>query len=102
MRKTAILWLIILCASAAFGQSAPQWRVVQSFFLTSQTAAIPTTTLVTPPKAGVYRLTGYMSGRGGTGGGNWVLSFTWTDLAGHLSNVQTLTVLTGKANWTQM
>lgn len=99
MRRTTICFLMLLCSVAALGQ--PQWRVVKSLALTSQTAPIPQTTLFTPTRTGVYRLSVYLSGGGGMGPGDWLLFVRWTDLTGASSAIRELQVTTGKANWTQ-
>jgi hypothetical protein len=61
MRKATMCLLLLLFCAAAFGQNQPQWKVVQSVILTHQSAAIPQTTIFTPEKAGVYRMTAFMS-----------------------------------------
>lgn len=53
--------MALLCSLAAFGQSQPQWKVVQSVILRNQTAPVPVTTIFTPEKAGIYRMTAFMS-----------------------------------------
>jgi hypothetical protein len=61
MGKVMVGVLVVLCSLAALGQKQPQWTVVQSVILTHQSAAIPQTTIFTPGKAGVYRITAFMS-----------------------------------------
>jgi hypothetical protein len=101
IRKTTICLLVLLCSVAALGQKQPQWKVVQSLALTNETAPIPQTTLFRPNRSGVFRLSVYMSGEGGTPGGDWDLSLGWTDLTGASSDFGELQVFTGGANWTQ-
>lgn len=96
------IWLLLFCYSlSAFGQHQPQWRVVQSIVLTNQTMPIQWTALFTPNRAGIYKLSAYMSGGGGTAGADWDLSVAWTDFTGAASDFDDLQVFTGPANWTQ-
>jgi hypothetical protein len=101
MHKTTICLFMLLCSVAALGQKPPLWKVVQALALTNQTAPIPQTTLFTPTRAGVFRLSVYMSGGGETPGGDWDLSVGWTDLTGASSDFGELQVFTGGANYTQ-
>lgn len=90
MRKPTICLLLLLCSLAAFGQSQPQWRVVQSIILPNQTAPITQTTLFTPTEAGLYRLTVYISATALSSGEEWSFGLIWTDLVEQ--NPFTLTV----------
>jgi hypothetical protein len=99
MRKATVGLLMLLFSVAAFGQ--PQWKVVKALTLADQIAPIPQTALFTPTRAGVYRLSVYMSGGGGTPGADWDLSVGWTDFTGASSDFNELQVFTGGANWTE-
>jgi hypothetical protein len=85
MRKTTICLLLLLSSLAAFGQSELHWTVVKHVILTSQSAAIPRTTIFTPTKPGFYRLSAYISTAGQYA--SWNLEFYWTDAAGEATNV---------------
>jgi hypothetical protein len=80
MRKATISMLLLMCSVVAFGQSEPQWRVVKHGFLTNQTVGIQTTTLFTPTKTDLYRMSIYISASGADT--NWQMALDWTDLAG--------------------
>ena len=84
MRKATIGLLLLLCSLAAFGQTQPQWRVVQHVILTHQSAPIPQSPLFTPTKPGLYRLSAYISAESRYA--NWNLRVSWTDAAGNLTN----------------
>jgi hypothetical protein len=87
MRKASICLLVLLFSSlASFGQNEPQWKVVQRVVLIDQTNTISQTTLFTPTKPGVYRLTGYISATGN--GAEWHLYLDWTDFAGSTQDIQ--------------
>ena len=64
MRKAAICFLLISCATIAFGQQQPQWTTVASVVLFNQTQGISEAPLLTPTEPGIYRLNFYFSGRG--------------------------------------
>jgi hypothetical protein len=82
MRKATLGLLIVLCLSGATSwQGQPQWRVIQHVVLTEQTAPISQTTVFTPTKRSVYRLSAYFSA-GGSPQANWEWFFYWNDLDG--------------------
>ncbi len=100
MRRPTILFLLL--ALPASGQHLPQWKVAHSVILSNQTNPIPLTTIFTPQAQGVYRLSVYFSGGGGTpAAGDWDMSANWTDLTGAGGDFDELQVNTGDANWTQ-
>jgi len=101
MHKLTIWLFLFACSLSAFGQHQPQWKVVRSVILTNQTTPIQQTTLFMPNRAGIYKLSAYMSGGGGTAGADWDLSIAWTDLTGAASDFDELQVFTGSSNWTQ-
>jgi hypothetical protein len=59
MQKAAICFVVILGSWVTALAQAPahQWKVVQVVHLTQQASAIPATTLFTPTKIGLYRVT---------------------------------------------
>jgi hypothetical protein len=57
-------------------------RVVAKVSLTGQTASIPTTTLLTPTRDGLYRVSGYIDLTTGSSGGAVDFYLSWTDGAG--------------------
>jgi hypothetical protein len=58
-------------------------RVLASVRLTNQTQAIPTTTLFSVSRTGLYRVSSYMAlTTPGTDGNYWSLCLGWTDEAG--------------------
>jgi hypothetical protein len=81
MRKLTIYSLFLVFCCLAFGQTAPQWKVIKAVTLNHQTAAIPPTSLFTPTNPGFYRLSAYISSAG-TSQAVWTLSFSWNDLNG--------------------
>jgi hypothetical protein len=83
MGKATMCLLVALCSLAAFGQNQPQWKVVQSVILTHQTAVIPQTTIFTPNRPGLYRLSGYMtaSAKQAPKGDGFYFTFACSDLS---------------------
>ena len=59
MQKTAICLVAFLGSWVTALAQAPahQWKIVQVVHLTQQASAIPATTLFTPTKIGLYRVT---------------------------------------------
>jgi hypothetical protein len=81
MRKAILCLLMLVSSLAAHGQQKqPKWTVVYSAVLWDQTTTIPQTTLFTPQKDAVYRLSGYMSGA--VERGAVFFTFNWTDPTG--------------------
>jgi hypothetical protein len=85
MHKTLLL---VLLAASCFGQNAAKLpvsypRVVAKVALTGQTAPIPTTTLFTPAKDGLYRISSYgVVTVPSTSSGLWEVQLNWTDDSG--------------------
>jgi hypothetical protein len=92
MFKATICMLLLLCSLAAFSQTQPQWRVVKHVILTYQTTQVQQTTIFTPTKPGLYRLSAYISAEGQFA--NWNLRLSWTDAAGKPTNTY-ITAATG-------
>jgi hypothetical protein len=95
MRKATMCLLIALCSLAAFGQSQPQWKVVQYVSLAKQANNIPETTMFVPTAPGLYRMSGYLSVVGPAAG--WELVVTWTDVTGLNSSSHLKVVANGPA-----
>lgn len=85
MRKTLLL-VLLAAAASCFGQTAgPAYpRVVATVSLTGQTASIPTTTIFTPKKSGLYRVSVYgaMTTPVSENAASWDVFLGWTDDAG--------------------
>jgi hypothetical protein len=97
MYKAALGLLVTFCSAIAFGQTAaPQWRVIRHVVLYQQTEPIPQTTLLTPTESGIYRVTVYLSGGGGTGTGRWLESLSGSDITGLPFSPGNLNVLCGE------
>ena len=94
MRKTMFFLLVLLSTLVAFGQDQPQWKVVQHTFLTGN-QSIPTTTIFTPTKASLYRLSAYIS----QDSGDWEIRFFWTDALG---GAQTFNLLANQVGNTEI
>jgi hypothetical protein len=82
MRSLAISLIVILGSWAtALGQNpVPQWKVVQVLHLTNQASPITTTTIFTPTKIALYRLTLLIACGGEHGNGQppfWQLQAAW-------------------------
>jgi hypothetical protein len=67
MRKATLALLVVVAMWGATSwqitnKPQPQWRVVQSVILEHQTNQVPPTTIFTPDRPGLYRMSGYMTG----------------------------------------
>lgn len=88
MRKLTLCSLFFAFCCVAFGQAAPQWKVIKLVTLNHQTAAVSQTTLFTPTNPGFYRLSAYISSAGSSQA-IWTLSFSFNDLNGEPEQVGT-------------
>jgi len=88
VRKLTIGLLFIAFCCAAFGQAAPQWKIVKVVTLSHQTTAIPQTTLFTPANQGFYRVSAYISSAGSSQA-DWTLAFSWNDINGEYEQTGT-------------
>ena len=111
MPKT--LALVLLAAASCFGQSGRNAvsinrgtgtptvpffpRVVAQVALTGQTMPIPTTTLFTPKKNGLFRISTYaaMTTPDVGNGARWTVSYGWSDDVGAEGPAQVLALPVG-------
>ena len=83
MRKATLVLVIVIALWAATSwQTQPQWQVIQTVTLTRQTQPIPQTTIFTPTKRGLYRLSEYLTAGGRNINATWQLIFSWNDIDG--------------------
>jgi hypothetical protein len=88
VRKLTIGLVFVAFCCVAFGQTAPQWKVIKVVTLSHQTTAIPQTTLFTPTNQSFYRMSAYISSAGSSQA-IWTLSFSWNDLNGEYEQTGT-------------
>jgi len=92
MHRAFFMLMMIVTSVNSFGQTTTRGnttkysypRIVAKIHLTGQTSAIPTTTILTPKKNGLFRISAYSSitAPGCNDGGAWDLIFGWADDAG--------------------
>lgn len=106
MRKSTTALLVVMCLCSwvsSFGQNDGRWKVVQQVVLTRQTNPVLPTTLFTPTKAAVYRLSVYMSAysleRQST---TYDLLINWNDVTGVRADTALSVNLNGGSSWTQL
>ncbi|MGA8432995.1 MAG: hypothetical protein WB729_24445 [Candidatus Sulfotelmatobacter sp.] len=90
-KALAVAVLLLGVLAIGFATSSPTTgtfagpRVIATGALTGQTSNIPTTTIFTPPRSGLFRLSAYATLTTPATSGfqsSWAYDFTWTDDAG--------------------
>jgi hypothetical protein len=81
LQCAAVLTILCVIGFAQESNEKKSPKIVAKVFLANSSTTVPLTTLFTPDKPGLYRLTAYLSGIGtqDSFAGAWVFELLWTD-----------------------